>query len=746
MTSSGQTTDPTTSTLSSTTIALVGNPNTGKSSLFNALCGMNARVGNFPGVTVEKKLGSYRFHDDQVTVIDLPGTYSLSARSADELVSVDVLLSRQADSPKLDAVVVIVDATNIERNLYLFTQVRDLGIPVVLVLNMWDRIGESGVKIDREKLVDRLGVKIVTTSAHQRQGIDAVKQAVHDLRQSGPAPSLRLFPAEFYEECESIERKLAEKNQSLPSPFVERLLIDVQGAGEDQLQRSIPSLSQDLAAARARLLAAGCKLPMIETKLRYGWIRQQLKEVVERSNESRVTASDRIDHVVTHRFWGVALFLLIMFLIFQAICNWAQVLTKGVESVHGAAAEYLGNLLPFGPLRSLLIDGVFAGVGAVVVFLPQILLLFFFIAIMEDCGYMARAAFLMDKLMTKLGLSGKSFLPLMSSFACAVPGIMATRVIENRRDRMVTILVAPLMSCSARFPVYFLMTFAFVPPIKYLGGWLDLQGIVLFVMQCIGAVVAIPIAWLLKKFLFPGQTPPFVMELPSYKWPSWRVVGQRVLERAQSFVGRAGSLIVLTTVVVWGAAYFPADHTKAIALQRSLSDVENKIEQATDEAKPALEEEQGTIQEQLNEENAALMERSILGRFGKVIEPAVKPLGWDWKIGVGVIASFPAREVVVATLGTIYSLGGDVEESDSGLQASLQNAKWPDGRPVFTVAVALSIMVFFALCAQCAATLMVIRRETNSWRWPIFTFVYMTSLAYIAALIVFQIGSRLGGA
>ena len=385
-------------------------------------------------------------------------------------------------------------------------------------------------------------------------------------------------------------------------------------------------------------------------------------------------------------------------------------------------------------------DGVIAGVGGILVFLPQICFLFLFIALLEDCGYMARAAFLMDKLMVKVGLSGKSFVPLMSSFACAIPGIMATRTIENRRDRMVTILVAPLMSCSARAPVYALMIAAFFPSVAWAGGWITLHGVMMFVMTFFGAAVAIPVAWLFKKTLFKGETPPFVMELPSYKWPSPRIVAHRVYDRARAFVLRAGSLIFATSILVWAASYFPGDHTLEQQTSVQIEQVESKL--ADD---PSLQAERDELVVRRNALSEQLLETSFLGRFGKGIEPAVRPLGWDWRIGVGVLASFPAREVIVATLGTIYSLGGDVDESDSGLQQALQNSKWPDGRPVYSIPVALSIMVFFALCAQCASTLMVIRRETNSWGWSLFTFVYMTTLAYLAALIVYQAGTAIGG-
>jgi ferrous iron transport protein B len=501
-----------------------------------------------------------------------------------------------------------------------------------------------------------------------------------------------------------------------------------------------------------------------------------------------------------------------MFVVFQAIYRWAGPFMEQIEAIQDWLAGLVRLGLDPGPFRSLIIDGVIAGVGGVLVFLPQIVLLFFFIALLEDCGYMARAAFLMDKLMTKIGLSGKSFVPLMSSFACAIPGVMATRVIENRRDRMVTILIAPLMSCSARLPVYLILIAAFIPGHDLPGGpgGAARTGAV---RECLrsGALVAVPVAWILTKTFFKGETPPFVMELPSYKWPSPRIVFSRVYDRGKAFVTRAGTLIFATTIVIWALGYFPEDHTEDHALQSQMEEIsrqaqselgedlsalneqiaENQqklevLDQLTDSHLPAEDrqearvkakdlgldpdmagEAQETIRSELETKTAELAERvelwneqlgpleerqqilsgrlleeSYLGRMGHAIEPVVKPLGWDWRIGVGAIASFPAREVIIATLGTIYSLGGDVEsdEPDPSLIQEMQASLWPDGRKVYNVPVALSIMVFFALCAQCAATLMVIKRETNSWRWPVFTFVYMTLLAYVAALITYQVG------
>jgi ferrous iron transport protein B len=530
----------------------------------------------------------------------------------------------------------------------------------------------------------------------------------------------------------------------MPPPYlVERLIVDVGGQVESDWQRKVPDLARALQETRERLKQANCRVPAIEARSRYAWIKQLLTGVVTHPAARPITASDKIDAVLTHRVGGLLIFFALMFVVFQAIYAWAIPFMDWIEAAQIWVASVVEGLISPGALRSLLVDGVIAGVGGVIVFLPQIVFLFFFIALLEDCGYMARAAFLMDRLMTPLGLSGKSFIPLMSSFACAIPGVMATRVIENRRDRMTTILIAPLMSCSARLPVYVLLIGAFIPATVYVG-WetqsgtaihlVTLPGLVLLGMSSLGALVAIPVAWLLKKTLFRGELAPFVMELPSYKWPSARIVVSRVYDRANAFITRAGTLIFATSIVIWADGYFPGDHTQLDALTARIESLEAQSEDVAVDAS-ILDE----LNDERNRQSSDLMAASFLGRAGHAIEPLVKPLGWDWRIGVGAIASFPAREVIISTLGTIYSLGGDASEEDESLKGSLRAAAWPDGSKVYNVPVALSIMVFFALCAQCAATLMVIKRETNTWRWPTFTFLYMTALAYLGALVTYQV-------
>jgi ferrous iron transport protein B len=526
------------------------------------------------------------------------------------------------------------------------------------------------------------------------------------------------------------------------------LLLDVDGYLET---RFVPEadgpLGRELHAARRRLAEAGCELPGVETTVRYDWIGRVLDGVLDRPDLHKVTASDRIDLVLTHRFWGTTILLLVMIVIFQSVFTWAGPLMELVDGTFGAIGGWVEAHTARGALQSLLVDGVIGGVGGVVIFLPQILILFFFIALLEDCGYMARAAFLMDKLMVRVGLSGKSFIPMLSSFACAVPGIMAARVISDERHRLTTILVAPLMTCSARLPIYTLLIAAFIPQRTYAAGLLNLQGLVLVSLYLLGIVTAVVVALVLKRTILRGGSQPFVMELPSYKWPTPRTIFHRVSQRGWTFLKTAGTMILAVSILVWAALYYPHDAELVEApfrpQQQQLRAQLDRLEPDDDAGRAAIDKQLADLDRQIQ---GAYQRQSFLGRSGRLIEPVVKPLGWDWRIGCAVIASFPAREVVVATLGVIYNLGEDVDEESRELRAMLRNATW-DGtdRKVFTVPVALSMMVFFALCAQCAASLAVIKRETNSWRWPVFTFVYMTVLAYVGALATYQVGTWIGG-
>jgi ferrous iron transport protein B len=770
-------------------VTLVGNPNTGKTTLFNALAGMRQRVGNYPGVTVETKKGRLTHHGQLFELVDLPGTYSLAPRSPDEMLAVDLILGQQSGEAKPDVLVSIVDASNLERNLYLTTQVLELGVPVVVALNMIDMAAGQGIAIDAPRLARQLGVRVVPIQANKSRGLDQLKQAIAEAageswRAASPdhpeverpdldaltEPGSPPFPEAFEQETIALGKLLGD---AIPPFLVRRLLLDVGGYTESRLRSLYPELRGSLLRARQRLAAAGCKVPEVEARTRYAWIRQATAGCIRRPEKRPVTWTDRFDRVLTHKLWGTLIFLAVMFVVFQSIFTWARPLMDLIDKGREEVGVVLQDAMTPGPVRSLLVDGVIKGVGSVLVFLPQILILFGFIAVLEDCGYMARAAFLMDKVMAWCGLSGKSFIPMLSSVACAVPGIMATRVIENRRDRLTTILVAPLMSCSARLPVYILLIGAFLT--TGFGWWVP--GLVMFLMYNIGLVMAPLVAYLLKRTLLRGQTPVFVMEMPLYKWPSLQTVLRRMTDSAWAFVRRAGTLILASMILVWALLYFPyANHQgqsydllinaqkasikeKSEELNALTRENEDQGEQAAADEKEtlqarieALKAEVNPVQREIFRLRSEWTSQSVLGRTGRQLEPVFTPLGWDWRIGMAALASFPAREVVIGTLGIIYQTEADADTireatkaGETELGQALQAATWDNdpGRKVFTVPVALSLMVFFALCCQCASTLAIIRRETRSWRWPLFTFVYMTVLAYIGAFVVYQLGSWL---
>ena len=753
------------------TVALLGNPNTGKSTIFSALVGVTQRIGNYPGVTVEKKLGEAQHAGRPFVVVDLPGTYSLAPRSPDEMVAVDVLLGRQSDMATPDVIVCIVDACNLERNLYLVSQALELGRPLVLALNKTDMAHDRGLQVNVARLRERLGIPVVEMQAHRRIGIEPLWSELVSAASSPPPRSSNPFPAEFSAEVAGLKIAWDERlGGDSPRYLVERWLLDSNGYIEQSgVLKSDEHLSQAVRAARARLAAIGQSVPGVETRSRYAWVDSILGEVLQKPDQEVAVLTDRLDRVLTHRVSGLLIFLALMVLVFQCLFSWAVPLQTLLEDLMAVVTKGLTSAMPDGVLESLLANGVVAGVGAVLVFVPQIVILFLLIAIMEDFGYMSRAAYLMDNLMSRVGLSGKSFIPLVSSFACAVPGIMATRVIEDRRDRLVTILVAPLMSCSARLPVYTIMIASFIPDRRYFGGWFGLQGLTMVSMYLLGIVAAIGVAMVLRRTVLPGETPPFLMELPDYRLPSLRVVFSRVWDQCWVFVRGAGTLILAVTVVLWALAYLPRPEQLEVdvraqyagQLARLLLEREAAELRAVSRRRPGQEERAATNPDSSLEEwearhtelkhqienhiAGAYMEQSWLGRLGKLIAPLVRPLGWDWRIGCAVVASFPAREVVIGAMGVIYNLGEGQSEESLSMKEELRRQVWPGtNRPIFTIPVALSIMVFFSLCAQCAATLSTIYLETKSWRWPLFAFSYMTCLAYVGALLTYHVGTWLG--
>jgi ferrous iron transport protein B len=742
------------------TVVLLGNPNTGKSTLFTALAGVFQQTGNYPGCTVEKKSAALHLGGRDFTLVDLPGTYSLSPRSPDEMVAVDVLLGRVAEHGIPRVVVSLVDAANLERNLFLTTQLLSLGLPVVVALNMGDVARERGITIDARLLAERLGAPVVEIQANQKRGLEELRRAILAAADAPTPAPVQILPPEIHTAAERLQKTVeTATSERWPLFLIERSLLDTSGYLDQVWDTTSDATKRELAAVRAELATGSLPLNHAEAIARYGWIGKQLAGVVTRVANRPVTWSDRLDRVLTHRFWGLVVFALMMVGLFSTIFWAADPIMSLIDEGFGTLSEYVEENMEPGPLRSLITSGIIAGVGGVVIFVPQIMLLFLFIALFEDCGYMARAAYLMDRLMSRVGLSGKSFIPLLSSFACAIPGVMATRTIENRRDRLTTMLIAPLMSCSARLPVYYILTSAFIPGLLLLG-FVPLSAMVFLSMYVLGILAAVVVALILKGTILKGETPPFVMELPPYKRPSLKIALIRMVHQAWQFIKNAGTIILAVSILIWAALYYPygdgqdSPEVEAALAARRAELNQNlfnpyKIQEVSPEAQELAELQPDN--EAYEQHQLGMARRmSYLGRAGHFIEPAVKPLGWDWRLGCAVIASFPAREVVVGTLGVIYDLGEDVDLDDddgrTAMERKLQEATW-DGtnQKVFTIPVALSVMVFFALCAQCAATLAVIKRETRSWGWPLFTFAYMTGLAYVVALLTYQIGTWITG-
>ncbi|MFP4166664.1 MAG: ferrous iron transport protein B [Opitutales bacterium] len=728
-------------------IALLGNPNTGKTSLFNALTGLKQRVGNYSGVTVEKKVGDWRLGPDrEVQLIDLPGAYSLSATSLDERIVVDVLAGRVEEPGEPDCVVVVVDAVNLQRNLFLASQVAELNVPLVIALNCWDRAEKKGVQVDCKLLEQRLGAPVVPTVANRNRGTNELAAAVERAIRTRPMMVRPRWPEAVRRALDQLhEAFVEERGEDLREGELQRLLFDRNSAVCERLKTPAAEHEAIIRRVREQLYRDGYNPDAAESILRFRFLQPLLADISERQAALKQRSkTESIDQVLLHRFWGVLVFVGMMYVVFQAVYTWAGpfmgLIERGTGALQGLASPALSHT-PM--LQSLVADGIIGGVGAFVVFLPQILILFLFIALLEESGYMARAAFLMDKLFQWCGLNGKSFVPLLSSYACAVPGILATRTINDPKARLITILIAPLMSCSARLPVYLLLIGAFIEP-RY---GPSVAGATLFAMHFVGVLVAAPLAWLLHKIVIRAVQPqPFLMELPAYRAPRFITIFQRVYESGKDFVVRAGTVIFAMTIVIWALLYFPRpDSVQTEAGTEAPRMLSEKTIAGMSEGMAAEEEgvAGGFFDSDSDQEMAArYLEQSYMGRFGKFVQPVFAPAGYDWKITVGVLASFPAREVIVSTLGITYALGGEVDEGSNDLRAALKRAKWQSGpragEPVFNVAVALSLMVFFALCLQCGATVAVIAKELN-WGWAIGTFFSLTVLAWLAAVITYQV-------
>ena len=739
-----ETTDTLATRASMIDVLLVGNPNTGKTSVFNSLTGLRQKTGNYPGVTVEKKTGIVTGPDGgTLRLHDMPGMYSLTPKSLDDSLAREVLIGEADEDLDVRLIVVVADASNLNRNLYLVTQLIDLGIPVAVAMNMMDNAVSSGVHIDLDALSDRLKVPIVPVVASRQEGIDALRQMMFDLVGSeprppgsaeeavhgsvGPAPSpaavsfAERFPrrrllgglldealapaAAWFGEHTKLN-EVAQTSEALRVTSSDQALKTWMEGRQDQSGKD--DLKRIVAQTRGRLDQMQVPWRMLETILRYDQIDALYSQVVREERDTRASLSVRLDRVFTHRAAGPAIVLIVFALVFQSIFSWAEAPMTFIEDGIGALGAFVYQFLPEGLLRNLLVDGVIAGVGAVLVFLPQILFLFFFLALLEDTGYMARVAFIMDRFMKSMGLSGHSVMPLLSSFACAIPGIMATRTISSWKDRLITIMIAPLMSCSARLPVYILLIGAFFPSMTILGVF-TLQGLMLFTMYIFGIVVAIGAALVFKQlFMKDAVSTSFVMELPPYRLPSLKWVLLQMFERAKVFVTEAGQIILAISVVLWFLASYPQPGDYESMSSRS------RIQQ------------------------------SYAGQLGQLIEPAIEPLGFDWKVGIGLITSFVAREVLVSTMATIYNVE-EADETSVDLRSALQSEVDPEtGERVYTPLVAVALMVFFALACQCMATVAIVKRETNGWRWPIVMVLYMTALAYVGSFVVYQGGVLLG--
>lgn len=716
-------------------VAIAGNPNAGKSSIFNRLTGLRQKVGNYPGVTVERKIGRCQIDDLPVELVDLPGAYSLTVSSPDEEIARDVLFGWMPEQePAPDVVLVVVDATSLQRNLFLATQIIELGYPTVIALNMADLAAAEGLTIDPDELGRRLGVPVVPTVASRGVGLDKLKATIVDTA----ASDLHVPMAEpLQRQVDALAEDLIGTHDVAPSlaPAMALRLISSPAGLAMAADHYSAELASRLSDARAALAEAGVQWQGCEAGSRYPWLAELVAESTARADGARPrTFSEKLDRVLTHRFLGPVIFFLLMALVFQTIYTWATPFMDAIDAGTAAVGGFVSGVMPEGILSDLLVDGVIAGVGSVIIFLPQIVFLFLFLALLEDTGYMARAAFVMDRIMSRVGLHGRSFVPLLSSFACAIPGIMAARTIGTKRDRLTTILVAPLITCPARLPVYALLIAAFVPQRAVLGIF-SLQALSLLSLYLLGVFGALGMAAVLKRTILRGPTPALVLELPAYRAPSLRQMMHDLWERAWLFLRFAGSVILSLSIVLWFLAYFPRTDTsgaETLARQQMIANGEDAGDAELLAAR--TEHMAGEIQ----------LENSLMGRLGKVVEPLVRPLGFDWRIGVGLVSSFAAREVMVSTMGIIFAVGDEVDEGDETLIGRLRSATRPNGEPLFTLPVVASLLVFFVFAMQCMSTLGIAVRETGGWKWPAFMVAYMTVLAYSASFVTYH-GMRWAG-
>ena len=697
-------------------IALVGNPNSGKSSLFNALTGLNQKVGNFPGVTVDKKTGTSQLTSGlTVRIVDLPGTYSLYPKRSDEWVTYKILLN-QDPAIKADMVILLVDASNLKRNLLFCSQIIDLKTPVVVALTMMDLAAQNGIEIDVDGLERELGIPVVAVNPRKNRGIPQLKKAVElRVRQLHLAP-----PRAFIINQALAPAAIRDIKQLFPDlsdyTAIHYLINHEHFDFPEHLQTSIESIESAHQFNHTRVQAD-------EILQRYGRIKQIMQHTVAEPDPLEKTLfTERLDRLFLHRTWGYIILLAVLFLLFQSVFWIAQFPMDGIDWTFSRLGGWLGHMLPEAWWSNLMVNGLLAGLSGILVFVPQIMILFGLVTILEDTGYMARISFLSDKLMRKVGLNGKSVMPMISGFACAVPAIMSARNIENRKERLLTILITPLMSCSARLPVY-TMLIALVIPRKDILGFISLQGIVMMGLYMLGLVMALVVSYVAKWFIHLKEKSFFILELPIYRAPRWHNVLVTMINKAKIFVVDAGKVIMVISLILWALSSFGPPRRQTVAESFDKQIRLHPVQAA-----------------QLGKEKqAALLEDSYAGILGRVVEPVIRPLGYDWKIGIALITSFAAREVFVGTMATLYSVEGGKDADQETLRQRMASARREDGRPVYTLASGVSLMIFYVLAMQCMSTLAVVRRETRSWKWPAIQFVYMTALAYVASLIAYQL-------
>jgi ferrous iron transport protein B len=711
-------------------VLIAGNPNSGKSTLFNALSGGSAHVGNYPGVTVDRTTARLRLGVQDIELVDVPGMYSLTASSPEEQLAVNALIEGGTR-----AVICVVDATTLQRGLYLALQLVESGVPVVVALNMMDSAARLGLDVDTERLSQLFGVPVVPVVATKRTGLDALLAALDAelAAGSGAQRAAVEYPPELETDVASLVPIVARwRPETRPSQLRAFALWCLLSLGDDSLQGVPDEVRRSVSDIREAATAQGRNLDLEIIASRYAWLDAALSQSCS-ARDPGPSWSERIDRVLTHPVVGIGVFAAVMFAIFEALFAGAEPLISAIESLTAFMQSQAAAILPPGVLQDLVVEGIIAGVGNVVVFAPQILMLFLFIGFLEDSGYLARVAFVIDRVMKGVGLHGKAFVPLLSGFACAVPAVMATRTIERRRDRLVTMLALPLMSCSARLPVYILVVGTVFAGQSV--GWFSAGAVALFSMYTLSVLVTLAAAAVIRRTVLPGPAPTFVLEMPPYRWPSAQILWLNAWRRLRIFLVDAGTIILAMTILLWALLSFP----KSTAVTDHYAAERERVEQMeTSEA-----EKSDALRALGSQEAADQLANSLGGRFGHAIEPVIRPIGFDWRIGVGIIGAFAAREVFISTLGVVFGIG-EADEENTPLRQALRDARHADGTPVMTPLSGVSLMIFFLLACQCMSTLAVVRRESGSWKWPVFLFSYMTVLAYMASLAVYQGGQLLG--